>query len=201
MLHAQRSEAMKRTATVFCLVIMALALTLTIFPTRAQAQSAPETFTATASVKTAAGESKTAPVVISITRWTTEAERTAVGTALKSGAPAFKKALDAMPDAGTIQVGERKTTLKFAFNRPIGSNRLVTVAAAQPILYLGIGASEAKPKAGFDFALATFEVDAAGKGTLGELAPAATVKLDANNAIVVQDYGVEAVRLIGISKK
>jgi hypothetical protein len=46
------------------------------------------------------------------------------------------------------------------------------------------GVPDAKPNAGFDVALATFEVDAAGTGTTGDLAPAATVKTDANNAIV-----------------
>jgi hypothetical protein len=139
-------------------------------------------------------------VVISITRWTSDAERTAVGTAIKSGGTAaLKKALDAMPDAGTIQVGERKTSLKYAYARSLGAGRLVSVAAAQPIHY--VGDTELKSKAGFDVALATFQVDPAGKGDMGELAPAATVKLDANNAIVVQDYGAEVVRLIGIAKK
>jgi hypothetical protein len=104
-----------------------------------------------------------------------------------------------MPDAGYIRVGDRETPLKYAYSRSTGSGRLVTVAAAQPILY--VGETEAKSKAGFDVALATFEVDAAGKGTMGDLAPAATVKVDPNNAIVVQDYGAEAVRLTGIAKK
>jgi hypothetical protein len=141
-------------------------------------------------------------VVISITRWTSDAERTTVGTALKSGGTAaLKKALDGMPDAGTIQVADRKTPLKYAYSQSLGAGRLVTVAAPQPIVYLGADAPEAKPKAGFDVALAVFQVDNAGKGTVGELAPAATVKMDANNAIVVQDYGAEVVRLTGISKK
>jgi hypothetical protein len=193
---------MKRTATVFRLVAMAGVLTAAMSVSRAQAQSTPETFTAKATVKTAAGDSVTVPVVISITRWTTDAERTTVGTALRSGgAAALKKALDAMPDAGTIQIVDRKTPLKFAYSRSSGAGRLVTVAAAQPIVHLGASAPVAKPKAGFDVALATFEVDAAGTGTTGDLAPAATVKLDANNAIVVKDYGAEAVRLTGITKK
>jgi hypothetical protein len=63
------------------------------------------------------------------------------------------------------------------------------------------GAPESKVKAGFDLALASFEVDAAGKGTAGELAPAATIKMDANGALDIEDYGAEVVRLTGISKK
>ena len=193
---------MKRTATVFRLAAMALMLTALMFIAPTHAQSTPETFTATATVKTTAGGSVTAPVVITITRWTSDEERKAVGTAIKSGGTAaLKTALAAMPDAGTIQVGERTTPLKYVYGRSIGAGRLITVAAAQPIIHLGAGAAEAKPKAGFDVALALIQVDAAGKGTTGELAPAATVKLDANNAVVVQDYGVEVVRLTGIAKK
>jgi len=193
---------MRRTATVSRSIAMALALTAAMCVSRAQAQSKAETFTATASVKTAAGVSVTAPVVISIARWTTDAERTAAGTALKSGgSAALKKALDAMPEAGTIRIGARTTPLKYARALSTGAGRLVTVVASEPILYLGAGAPESKVKAGFDLALASFEVDAAGKGTAGELAPAATIKMDANGALVIEDYGAEVVRLTGISKK
>lgn len=192
---------MKNTATVFLLMAMALVIP-TMSVSRAQAQSAPETFTATASAKTAGGVSVSAPVVITITRWTTDAERTTAVNALKSGGnAAAKKVLDAMPDAGTIQIGERKTPLKFARALPTGSGRVVTVVTSQPILYLGAGVPESKVKAGFDLAYAMFVVDAAGKGSAGDLAPAATLKIDANDALVVQDYGAEAVRLTGISKR
>jgi len=159
------------------------------------------TFTATASVKTAAGASATAPVTINVTRWTTDAERTKVMDALKGGGTALKTTLDGMPPAGTIEVGGRKTTLRFARTLSTGGGKLVTVVAAEPILHLGAGAPEAKPKAGYDFAFATFEIDAAGKGTAGDLAPAAKLKVGQNDAVVVDDYGVEAVRLTGISSK
>ena len=193
---------MRRTATVSRLMAMALVLTATICVPRAQAQSKAETFTATASVKTAAGVSVTAPVVISITRWTTAAERTTALAALKSGGnAALKKTFDTMPEAGTIQIGEKKTALKFAGALSTGSGRVVTVVASQPILYIGAGLPESKVKAGFELGYAMFVIDAAGKGSAGDLAPAATLKLDANDALVVQDFGAEAVRLIGISKK
>jgi len=193
---------MKKTATVFLLAAVVLVLMTTMIVSRAQAQSAPETFTATASAKTAAGVSVTAPVVISITRWTTDAERTTALAALKSGGnAALKKTFDTMPEAGTIQIGEKKTALKFAGALSTGSGRVVTVVASQPILYLGAGLPESKVKAGFELGYAMFVVDAAGKGSAGDLAPAATLKIDANGALVVQDYGAEAVRLTGISKK
>ena len=63
-------------------VCFALALGLLVV-SPAAAQSAPETFAATATLKTAAGASATAPVVITISRWTTDAERSTAITALK----------------------------------------------------------------------------------------------------------------------
>ena len=195
---------MRRTVVVPLLLAAALLLTVAPGVSRAQAPSAPETFTATATVRTAAGPTVTAPVVITVTRWTTDAERITAINALKSGgSAAVKKAIEAMPDAGTIQVGQRNPiTLKYARVLPVGSGRLVNVLAPQPIVYLGEGAPGAKPKAGFDLALASFQLDAAGKGTgPGELAPAATLKVSPENALVVEDYGAEAVRLTGVAKK
>ena len=159
------------------------------------------TYTATANVKTAAGASVTAPVTVTVTRWTTDAERTKVLDALKAGGSALKTTLDAMPSAGTIEVGGRKTTLRFARTLNTAGGKLVTLVASEPIIYLGAGAPEAKPKAGYDFSFATFEVDAAGKGTAGDLAPAAKLKVGQNDAVVVDDYGAEAVRLTGIMSK
>jgi hypothetical protein len=169
---------------------------------RALAQTSAESFTATGNVKTAAGAAITAPVHISITRWTTDAERDKAVAALKSGGnAALKTLLDAAPAAGTIQIGERKAPLRFARALQTGAGRVITVIAAQPLLHLGAGMPDAKPRAGHDFAVALFEVDAAGKGTTGDFAPAATLTVQADGAFMVQDYGVEAVRLSGIAKK
>jgi hypothetical protein len=144
----------------------------------------------------------TAPVMVSIARWTTDAARATVVGALKSGGgAALKKALDGMPETGVLQVGDQKTPLRFARSLGTGGGRLVTLVASQPVLHLGAGVPEAKPKAGYDLAFVTFEVDAGGKGTAGDLAPAAKLKLGANDALVVEDYGAEAVRLSAIAKK
>ena len=179
-------------------VWFALALGLLV-ASPAAAQSAPETFTATATLKTAAGASATAPVVITITRWTTDAERGTAIAGLKSGGS--KKALGAMPESGTIQVGDQKAGLRFARAIDTAGGRLVTVVASQPLLHIGAGAPDAKPKAGYDLAFATFEVDSSGKGTGGDLAPAAKLKVGTNAAIVVDDYATVAVRVSAIAKK
>ena len=183
------------TITLLTLAVVAAA---TVDDLSAQAAA---TYAATANVKTAGGASVSAPVTITVTRWTTDAERAKVIAALKTGGTGLKTALEAMPSAGTLEVGGRTTTLRFARTLTTSGGKLVTLVASEPIVYLGAGAPEAKPKSGYDFAFATFEVDAAGKGTAGDLAPAAKLKHGQNDAVVVDDYGAEAVRLTGISSK
>jgi hypothetical protein len=189
-----------RKVPVLTITLVAFGVVVAATASNLSAQAA-ATYTATATVKTAAGASMTAPVTITVTRWTTDAERAKVMDALKAGGTTLKTTLDAMPATGTIEVGGRKTTLRFARTLSTGGGKLVTIVASEPILHLGAGAPEAKPKAGYDFAFATFEVDAGGKGTAGDLAPAAKLKVGPSDAVVVDDYGAEAVRLTGISSK
>ena len=183
-------------------MLMALAVTAGLTSAVVLAQTAaPKTYTATATVKTAGGASMTAPVTITISRWTTDAERTAAMAALKKGDAALKGALAAMPATGTIQVGGRSTPLHFARTLSTGSGTLVTVVATEPIVFLGAGVPEQKPKAGYHYAFATFEVDAKGTGVTGDLAPAAKLKIGAGDSVVIDDYGAEAVRLTAITSK
>ena len=97
-------------------------------------QSRAETFTATASVKRGAASVK-APLTVTITRYGTEAERDAVMNAIqKHGSDGARSVLSGMSDAGFIQLGDQRTAIKFAGQRPTGSGRLVTVVTAEPII-------------------------------------------------------------------
>ena len=179
------------------------ALALAASAPAARAQLGPEAYKATATLKTAAGASVTAPVVISIERWTTDEERTQAVTALKAGGtPAVQNLLASLPDAGTLQLGRIKTALRFARALPVAGGKVVTLVTAQPVYFVGAGLPDAKPKekAGYGVAVVIFQVDAEGKGEIGDLAPAAKVKLDDKSGFVVEDYGAEAVRLSGIAK-
>ena len=170
----------------------------------ALAQGKPEVYNATASLKTAAGASLTAPVTISIKRWTTDAERETARAALKSGGTAaFQKAIAAMPEVGVLELGTVKTPLRYARTLPVSGGKLVTLATAQPVMYVGAGLPDAKPadKAGYDVAVVIMQVDEAGKGDAGDFSPAAKVKFDETGALLVEDYAAEAVRLMGITRK
>jgi hypothetical protein len=165
----------------------------------ASAQSHPETFTATASVKY--GEaSASAPVTVTITRWATADERATVVKAVREqGSGGARKTLSALGDAGVIELGSRRTAIKFAGARPTGSGRLVTLITAEPILFLGAGIPGAQPREGFDVAVAMLDLNEAGEG-LGELAPAAKVALDAHGALTIDDYGATVMWLKGLAR-
>ena len=164
------------------------------------AQKTPETFVATASLRSATA-TRTAPVTIVVTRQTTEQERGKVVEALRTGGTAGVAALlKAMADVGYIEIGGRRSVLKYAYARPTDTGRLITVITASPIVYLGADIPGAKPKTGFDLALALLDLPGSGSGT-GELAPAAKVKVTEAGAIQTEDYGADVVRLTDVQVK
>jgi hypothetical protein len=129
-----------------------------------------------------------------------DADRAKVAAAVKSNeAGATRKALEAAPDLGYIAIGDRRTPIKYAAARPTGGGRLITVVTAKPVAFLGAAAPDAKPKEGYDLAVALLTLDGKGAGE-GELVPAAKVKLNADGALQTEDYGKEVVRLTGITR-
>jgi hypothetical protein len=162
------------------------------------AQTIPEKFTARASVKK--GEaSASAPFALTITRYATPAERETLLAAVRSGgSTAARAVLARFDDAGVVQLGTRRTTIKFAGERPTSSGRLVTIITAEPIIYLGAGIPEAKPPTGYDVAIALLDLHEG--GGLGELAPAAKLGVDDGGALHIEDYGASVVWLNGLAK-
>ncbi len=179
--------------TIPCAVALALSC--------AGAAAAAETWTARAEMKTADGKVRTAPVVVSLDRMLTVAERDTVLDALKTGgAAAAKKTLGALKEIGFIEGGKRRVPVKFAFARSMGSGRLVTVVSDQAILHIGGDIPSAKPKEGFDATYAVLVLDGEGKGH-GEIVPAAKLKLREDGALSTEDYGGETVWLKEIAPK
>ena len=165
----------------------------------ASAASVAETFTATASIKSPQANAS-APVTINIDRLVSDADRERIIAVVKGNdAAATRAALTAMEDIGSIELGKQRTPIKYAYATPSGGGRLITVLTAAPVLFAGGSLPDAKPREGFDLALAVLVVDATGKGE-GELAPAAKIKTNAQGAIVTEDYGREVIHLTGVSK-
>jgi hypothetical protein len=162
------------------------------------AQGAGVTFHATATVS-APGKKASVPVTIHVDRFVTDGDREKVVAAVRANdAKATTAALASMPDIGYITVLEKRTPIKYAYARPTGDGRLVTVVTAVPIYFVGGAEKDAKPKTGYDLGLALLVLDARDAGD-GELAPAVTVKAE-NGAIVTNDYGREVVRLVNVTR-
>ena len=159
-----------------------------------------ETYTATAQVKNVSGEKKTAPVTIRIERFLTDAERQTVVKALREGGqPALRKLLESMKDIGWIEAATTKTPIKYAFARPIGGGRLVTVVTAKAIAHLGSNLPDAKPREGYDVATAMLVLDTQDKGH-GEFAPAGKITVK-DDTIAIEDYGGSVVWLEMVARK
>jgi hypothetical protein len=158
-----------------------------------------ERFTATASM-TSAKVSHSAPVSFQIDRFVSDADRDKFMAVVKRHKTTeIHDALAVMPDIGVIEAGSTKTPIKYAYATPTGGGRLITIVAAQPVVHIGGDLPDAKPKKGYDLAVAFLILDANDAGD-GEFAVATKVKIDAKGAIVTEDYSPATVHLKGISK-
>jgi hypothetical protein len=179
-------------------LIASAVVLFTAAPARTQAAS--ETFSATATVKTAAGATASAPITIVVDRKMPQAEAERFMNAFKAGgAAALRKALVGVPPTGSVTLGSGKPTpTRLTLERRTDKGRLLTIVADQPVLTLGAGLPDAKPKPDHDFAVVDIEVDDKGTGS-GTFAPAAKITLN-QGAFVVTDFSSELVRLTGVRK-
>jgi hypothetical protein len=161
-----------------------------------------ETFTGEASLKTAGGVSSTAPVTVVVSRMASDADRDALVAAIKKGGTQAAQAwLAKQPDAGVLQVGARKTPIKYVYRRDTGDGRLLTIATAEPVAFLGGGVPGAKSTTGYLLGVALLTVPSSGAGQ-GELSPAAKIRVDADGAIVTEDFNPqELVQLTKVTRK
>ena len=116
------------------------------------------------------------------------------------GVLAALQALAKRGDVGTVQIGARRTAIKFASRLPTGDGYLVTVVTAEPIVFIGAGLPDAKTKAGYDLGLAILEVAASGPG-MGELLPATKIQFNEKGALGTEDYSVAGVKLSNVVRK
>ena len=125
-------------------------------------------YNATASLKTAAGVSITAPVIISTQRLDDGWQSREGGRRAEGGrhvrAPEAARDRDGcgLPPGGA---GQRLRSAS-ARTLPVGDGKLVTLATAQPVFHIGGGAPDAKPtdKAGYDVAVVIFQGRCRGQG-------------------------------------
>ena len=168
---------------------------------QSQHQNAPEQFTANAQATSAAGASAGATLTIDVRRYTPDAERTAVETALKGGGyPAFLTALRKAPEVGTVGMGTQKWSIRWAREQTTASGRTIVFVTDQPMFFVGGARVNAKPRAGYEVGLIRLQVDSAGMGK-GEMAAAARVKPGGETGVQVDDYAEQPITLTGVARK
>jgi hypothetical protein len=163
-------------------------------------QTGVETFSATAAIQTAGGASATAPVTIDVTRKMSQQEADTMTSAfINGGVAGLRKALAGVTATGSIQIGSGKPTpTRLTLERQTDRGRMLTIVTDRPLMFLGAGLPEAKPKEGYDFGIVDVIVDATGGGT-GTISTAAKVAVR-QGVFVVDDYSGELIRLNNIKK-
>ena len=127
-------------------------------------------------------------------------DREPVEKGLKFGGyPAFLAALRKARKVGTVATGDKTWTIRWASARPTPGGRKIVLITDQPMYFLGGGATDAKPRAGYEIGVIQMEVDAAGSGT-GSVAAAAKVK-PGEDGVVVDDYGDQRIEIAKVVRE
>lgn len=185
-------------------VTAALAVALAGASAGASAQSkkkasGPETFNGKAKVGTSTAVADTT-FNVQIDQYTPDKDLKAMELALQTGgSDGFVQALRKAPVAGHLKIGDKSFTIRWARQRETSKGRTISIVTDAPVYFLGAGLPDAKPRAGFDVAVAKMNIDSAGLGE-GTIAFAARVKPSGENGVDIQDYAAEPVKLVSIMK-
>src|SRR4030095_5851675 len=89
------------------------------------------------------------------------------------GYPAFLPDLRKSPLVGHIKAGTQQFDIRYAYQREAtgsaaGKGRTIVIVTDKPVYFVGGGRADAKPREGYEVAVAQFDVDdvGLGKGTL-----------------------------------
>ena len=142
---------------------------------------------------------RTGPVEISVTRWSTQAERTALHqTLFKKGQNALLDALRDMRSVGRIYTpGSIGYDLRFAEQRALpDGGREIIFATDRPMSFWEL--TNQPRSAQYPFTWVQFKVDREGRGE-GKIAVAARITgEEADDLIEVEDFAIQPVRLQNI---
>jgi hypothetical protein len=154
--------------------------------------AAAEVYTATLQVKGQATASTT--IRIDLRQYTPDRDREPIEKGLKFGGyPGFLAALRKGRKVGTVATSDKTWDIRWASARPTPGGRKIVLVTDQPMFFLGGGAIEAKPRAGYEVGVIQMEVDEKGSGT-GSVAAAARVK-PGEDGVVVDDYGDQRIEI------
>jgi len=162
-------------------------------------ETLPETFSANANVVGTTGAAA-ATFKARVDRWVADHDRDAIRGALKGGGyPAFLTALRAAPSLGEVTHGGQTFTVRWATQEPVKNGRTIVLITDKPMAFVGGGAINAKPRAGYEVAVIRMNMDDSGLGN-GEMAAAARVKPGGATGVVIDDYAENPIKLVSVVK-
>ena len=163
--------------------------------------TAPETFEAQSQVLVATGGAA-GLIIVQVDRYAADADHRVITDALTQGGyPAFLEALRRLPSIGTLTIGNRKLAIRWARQQPLPDKaRHIAVVTDAPAFFVGGGAVDAKPTAGFDVAVVEFTVDSIGLGK-GTMAAAARVKAGGETGVEIEDYAGKRIDLVTVRRR
>ena len=113
-------------------------------------------------------------IAMQVDRYSAEADRDAVANALKHGGyPAFLTALRQAPPVGKVTVAGQTVDIRWAREQVLPNSRSIVLITDKPVFFVGGGATNAKPRAGYEVAVMEFTIDNSGLGVKGTMAAAA----------------------------
>jgi len=191
-------RAHRLTLAALSFVLMTSPLVRSQAPAPAPAPAVAETYTALLEVKGQATASTT--IRIDLQRYSSDRDREPVEKGLKFGGyPAFLTALREARKVGTVATDKKIWTIRWASAKPAPGGRKIVLITDQPMYFLGGGAMDAKPRAGYEIGVIQMEVDEKGNGT-GSVAAAARVK-PGEDGVVVDDYGDQRIEIAKVARE
>jgi len=163
--------------------------------------TAPEVFSATAQAKTTSA-AVSGTLEVRVTRYTPDFDRKAVEEALRLGGyPRFVTALRSAPEVGQLLLaGGKPYMIRYARETADGAGRTIVLVTDRPVLFIGSGRPDAKPRAGFEVAVVRIQVDASGRGS-GTMAAAARVRPDGDGGVLLDDYAEEPIAVTNVTRR
>ena len=123
-----------------------------------------------------------------------------VATFKSGGFPALVTELRKAPAVGSVKMGSDTVVVRFAREqRASDTEGAITIVADHPMMFVGGGAVNAKPREGYELTVLQINMDDAGVGQ-GKMAAAAKVKPGGPTGLELDDYAEQPITLVNISR-
>jgi hypothetical protein len=190
-----------RRARVTAIVLVAASLAVSALQVTTLGRQLPdaETYFAQATITSNKSFDAYAPMSVTIERFASDADRDNLRESLKDGGTsAARKLLSRASDLGTVQVGSKRSTIKYAYARVTTTGRVITVLTTEPIRFVGdrFSAMDAEPGLG----LVILITSPSGQG-YGQLIPTAKIRMDDRGTIVTDGYSGRMVPLSQVTAR